>query len=355
MDPEGLDRLDYFAAQLKKQGVYFGWSHTYGFHVCPGNRGRLLAYDEIDQNLNGNTYGFINFAEDVQDLMIEMVVKLLKHKNPYTGPDLCPGAGPLVSSRCRTRTTSSCTPRRRHLNACPTYRRLFCRQFSDWLKAKYGSEEKFARAWEGALQPARAWRQQNIEPQLNPWFFGDDHLPGQKGGPRQRLLDTAAVPPRDPGPLLRPVRQGHPRWRGYEGPLVGSPWQAPAMLPHYYNLRSDYLVGYIDRHNYFGGGLFDSMLAHPGSGYFSSGLQQVIDRPFGLSEWIHVYPSLYSAEGPADRRRLRHGLAGLGRLLRVPILIGRRGPSPIGPAGSPGASGTPTCPPRSASSPPWPA
>ena len=23
------------------------------------------------------------------------------------------------------------------------------------------------------------------------------------------------------------------------------------------------------------------------------------DRPFGLSEWTHVYPSLYSAEGPA--------------------------------------------------------
>src|SRR5262249_33544042 len=30
MDPEGLDRLDYFASQLKKHGVYFGWSHTFG-------------------------------------------------------------------------------------------------------------------------------------------------------------------------------------------------------------------------------------------------------------------------------------------------------------------------------------
>ena len=58
------------------------------------------------------------------------------------------------------------------------------------------------------------------------------------------------------------------RLAGYEGPLVGLPWQAPAMLPHYYNLRSDYLVGYIDRHNYFGGGLFDSMLAQPGQRLF---------------------------------------------------------------------------------------
>jgi hypothetical protein len=45
MTPEGLDRLDYFAAQLKSNGVYFGWSHTFGFHVCPGNRSQLVAYD----------------------------------------------------------------------------------------------------------------------------------------------------------------------------------------------------------------------------------------------------------------------------------------------------------------------
>jgi hypothetical protein len=70
------------------------------------------------------------------------------------------------------------------------------------------------------------------------------------------------------------------------------------------------LVGYIDRHNYFGGGLFDTMLAHPGSGDFSSGLQQVADRPFGISEWIHVYPSLYSAEGPAIFAAYGMGLQG---------------------------------------------
>jgi hypothetical protein len=69
-------------------------------------------------------------------------------------------------------------------------------------------------------------------------------------------------------------------------------------------------VGYVDRHNYFGGGLFDSMLAQPGSGYFSSGLQQVANRPFGLSEWIHVYPSLYSAEGPAIVAAYGMGLQG---------------------------------------------
>ncbi|MGH7222718.1 MAG: hypothetical protein ACRELF_05800, partial [Gemmataceae bacterium] len=100
---------------------------------------------------------------------------------------------------------------------------------------------------------------------------------------------------------------------GYKGPLNGSPWQAPSMVPHYYNLYSDYKVGYIDRHNYFEGkgpGMFASMLTHPGSGYFSSGLQQVIDRPFGLSEWIHVYPNVYGAEGPAILAAYGMGLQG---------------------------------------------
>jgi len=52
--------------------------------VTPGQRTRLLAYDEIQNNLKGNTYGLINLAEDVQDLMIEMVVGLLRHLNPHT-------------------------------------------------------------------------------------------------------------------------------------------------------------------------------------------------------------------------------------------------------------------------------
>jgi hypothetical protein len=68
MDPKGLDRLDYFASRLKERGVYFGWSHTYGFRVVPGDRKRLVAYEEIAKSLQGNTYAFIHFAEDVQDL-----------------------------------------------------------------------------------------------------------------------------------------------------------------------------------------------------------------------------------------------------------------------------------------------
>jgi hypothetical protein len=297
MTPEGLDRLDYFSAQLKARGIYCAWSHTFGFQVTPGQRSRLLAYEEIEKNLKGKTYAFINLAEDVQDLMIEMVVNLLKHKNPHTG--LTYAADPaLAYIELQNEDDIFFYTNENAFKACPTYSRLFVARFGDWLKARYGSEENLKKAWGDALKSGETLAAKNIVPQTNPWFFGDDHLPKQTGGARQRLLDTAQhfheLQNKFYGRFVKAIRD-----TGYQGALCGSPWQAPSMLPHYLNLRSDALVGFIDRHNYFGGGLSDTLLSRPGSGYFSTGLQQVADRPFGLSEWIHVYPSLYSAEGPA--------------------------------------------------------
>jgi len=151
MDPAGLDRLDYFSAQLKKQGVYFGWSHTYGYQVVPGDRKRLLAYDEIEKNLKGKTYAFINFAEDVQDLMIEMVVNLLQHQNPYTG--LTYAAEPaLCFLELQNEDDIFFYTSETAFKACPTYQKHFTQRFSDWLKAKYGSEEHLQKAWGSALK-----------------------------------------------------------------------------------------------------------------------------------------------------------------------------------------------------------
>ncbi len=311
MDPKGLDQLDHFSAELKRRGVYFGWSHTYGFRVVPGDRKRLLAYDEIEKNLKGNTYAFINFAEDVQDLMIDMVVNLLRHKNPHTGltyaeePALC-------YLELQNEDDIFFYSSQSAFNACPTYKKRFMGRFAKWLEERYGSEEKLKEAWAGALKKGESLAGASIEPQTNPWFFGSDNLPRQKGGARQRLLDTAAflhaAQEKFYGRFVKAIRAA-----GYKGPLCGSPWQAPDMLPHYYNLLSDYRVGFIDRHNYFDGNgpdMFRSMLTEPGSGYFGSGMQQVKGRPFGLSEWIHVYPNVYGAEGPAIVAAYGLGLQG---------------------------------------------
>ncbi len=107
--------------------------------------------------------------------------------------------------------------------------------------------------------------------------------------------------------LLLCERFGISRKTGYKGPIVGSCWQAGDFLGHFYNLHSDYLAGISDRHNYFGGrtghrlgrGPVDkkSMVSLPGSGLLGTGMQQVIDRPFAISEWISMIPNEWVAEG----------------------------------------------------------
>ncbi len=296
MHPDGLDRLDNFTAELTKAGVYYGWSHSFQVHIRPGNKGRLLAYDELMDKLKGNTYAIINFAPDLQDLMIEMVVNLLRHPNPYTGKTYAQDPA-LAYIELQNEDDIFFYTSENAVNACPTYKAFFTKRWCQWLKAKYGSTAALKRAWGDALGGGESLEAGNIALQGNPWFMGDDNLPKQAAGAKQRLLDNAAH-------LHDLQNQFYTRFAkairdaGYQGPLCGSPWQAPAMLPHYYNLRSDAAVGYIDRHNYFGDKLEDTMLRAPGSGYFSSGLQQVAGRPFGLSEWITVYPALYSADGP---------------------------------------------------------
>ncbi len=307
LTPKGLDQMDYFMAKLKENGVYYGLSHTFGYRIRPGNRDRYLAYDEIQAGLGGNTYGLINFAEDAQDLMIEMVVYALKHQNPYTGQTWAEDPA-LAYIELQNEDDIFFYTTENALAKCPTYRKDLMRRFSEWLKAKYGTQEALANAWRGALAADETLDARNIAVQGNPWFTGDG-LPKPPSGTRVRLLDNAAflhdVQNKFYGKFVKAIRE-----TGYQGPLCGSPWQAPPMVPHYYNLRSDYLVGWIDRHNYFGGKLNDTMLPRPGSGYLGTGLQQVADRPFGVSEWIHVYPSLYSAEGPAILATYGMGLQG---------------------------------------------
>jgi len=146
MTPAGLDRLDYFSAQLKERGIYYAWSHTFGFQVTPGQRDRLLAYDEIAKNLGGKTYALINLAEDVQDLMIQMVVNLLGHRNPHTG--LTYAADPaLAYIELQNEDDIFFYTNEQAFSACPTYRKHFIERFCGWLKEKYGSEENLTKAW----------------------------------------------------------------------------------------------------------------------------------------------------------------------------------------------------------------
>jgi hypothetical protein len=209
------------------------------------------------------------------------------------------------------------------LQKSPTLRKLVAEQFSEWLKTRYGSHDGLLRAWgQKALDSFQSegfaagehLDKRNILPLGNPWYWDPVQLNGSQAYQRQRLLDSLEF-------LYLLQKKAYDRYAqavrdaGYTGEILGSNWQAGRALSHYANLHTDYLVGMIDRHNYFGGGkknqIFNaSMLSVPSSGMLSAGMQQVADRPFMLSEWIHVFPNEWGAEGVAIIAAYGMGLQG---------------------------------------------
>ncbi len=319
-DPEGLDRMDYQVARFKEAGIYVLLSAHFGaLKLGPADRQYvpyLEEFGKFDGNRNRVTtpHSAIHYSPELQDVQIRQTVNLLRHKNPYTG--LTYAEDPAVAfieviNEQSILFFTSMNP----LKTSPTLRRQVAGRFSDWLRGKYGSHEKLRDAWgekafngfEGDGFPAgEHLDQRNILPLGNPWYWDPEQLNGSQAYRRQRLLDTLV--------FLYELQCGFYdryvqalREAGYTGEVLGSNWQAGRALSHFYNLHSDWRVGTIDRHNYFGGGRarpgekFNNatMLRAAGSGTLSVGLQQAADRPFMLSEWIHVFPNEWGVEGPA--------------------------------------------------------
>lgn len=303
---DGLERLDYFCHQLATHGVYFGWSPTYGMQLQDKNFPHLLAPQEIRRAFGKGTGGLINFCPDIQDLNIQRIVNLLTHVNPYS--KLPYAKDPALSYvEIQNEDDILWWSSGKVYDTCPTYRQLIRKGFAAWVKAHYPTQEALKAAWQEDTKNATITAE-GLDVLVNPWFYTSDHLPKVGPGERQHLLDQAhylhELQDRYYAKAVAAIRA-----TGYAGCIVGSPWQAPTQLPHYLNLASDAAAGYIDRHNYFDG-FQNSMLRHPGSGLLSTGLQQDLDLPFGLSEWTNVYPCVYAAEAPVLIAAYGFGLNG---------------------------------------------
>ncbi len=323
LDPKRLDDLDFFCSELRKHGVYYGFSAFWNSPLRPADRDKVLNYDEAQKVASG----LEPLAPDIQDLRIAAVVNWLKHKNPYTGLTYAADAG-VSYIEMRNEEDVFWYNVAPAVAACPTYRARIRRRFCDWLKAKYGSAAALRKAWGercwGVLpgcEVDESLEKGDLNPVFGAWYFTPTGLADQQRqfGARRRLLDSAQF-------LYEQQSQYYARFAkairdtGYRGVLVGSDWQAGSGVPQLYNILTDREVGYVDRHNYFGGmghGVVASgnqnnasMLWQPGSGLFSSSFQQVGDRPFGLSEWCSNVPNEWRAEAPAILGYYGMGLQG---------------------------------------------
>ncbi len=330
-DPEGLDLFDYQNAQFRQAGMFLKLSQAFGTIRVGAADLHLVPYAEEFGSLNkpgarvGGGNSTLFYSRELQDATIRQLQNILNHRNPYTG--LTYAEDPAVAfveivNESSILFYTSMNP----LKQSPTLRKRIAERFSRWLQDKYGDQEGLVRAWGDAAMDsftnelatpdgqtedlARA----NILPLGNPWFWDPDRLAGSQQFRRQRLLDTLqflySLQVEAYERIVAGIRQ-----TGYEGEIIGSNWHAGRMFSHYANLHTDYRIGTIDRHNYFGGGGRsridnESMVRIPGSGMLSTGMEQVADRPFMLSEWIHVHPNEWGVEGPAIVGAYGMGLQG---------------------------------------------
>jgi hypothetical protein len=350
-EPEGLDRFDYFNKCLKDAGVFLKLSPTFGVRFGRDDVSRIPYHAEIgklsdkpDARVRA-PFGFVYLATEIQDMQIEQTLNLLNHTNPYTG--LRYADDPAVfcveffneDSVLFGGTNGS-------LAQSPTIRARVAKQFSAWLKNKYKTEAAWRAAWgesviisdpaaianhhlnslvapdkvKGPL-PSESLAAGTIVPWASPWFNDAALDPANPVAPlRQRLLDSMVF-------LITLQDDFYARFAkavratGFKGEFVASNWQAGSLAGHLLNLRSDARTGIVDRHNYFGGAGNDgikigkrfknsSLLARPGTGNLSVGFQQVDNAAFMLSEWIHVQPNEWYAEGPATLGAYGWGLQG---------------------------------------------
>jgi len=312
-DSSMFDRFDYFQAKLREKGIYYGWSHIYGHKPKPGDRHRLLNYDEIANfkvpwaHLNGATSGLVNFAEDLQDLNIELTVNMLIHRNPYTGLRYADDPA-LNFIELQNEDNIFWGAIEKTLDQTPTYRALLNKKFCGWLRNKYGTNEALQRVWgANAFEPGEHLDKNNIYPKPNHGLFDWEYEQARKEDRpvRQVFLDRAEFLFDEQigfyNRFVKAIRE-----TGYKGPVVGSCWQAGSGITHFYNLYADFLTGFIDRHNYFGGGTGHqlkpgpvknrALVSKPGSGLLSAGMQNVVDRPFAFSEWMSLVPNEWTAE-----------------------------------------------------------
>jgi hypothetical protein len=311
---ERFEPFDYFQYRLREKGIYYGWSHIYGHRVQPADSSSLLAYDEIRNlrfpwsHLNGATAGLVNFAPDLQELSIALTVDMLNHVNPHTGLRYADDPA-LAFIEFQNEDNIFWSAIERSLEQAPTYRALLCRQFSEWLQGKYGSQQALEEAWgKENIPEGESLAAKNIYPRPNHGLFSWEYETSIRENRTMatHMLDKLRFLYEKQVEFYRRFEKAV-RDTGYRGVLVASCWQAGSGISHIYNLHADYIVGMIDRHNYFGGGEGGhgiragsvnnaSMVSVPGSGLFSAGMQQVVDRPFAFSEWMSLVPNQWTAE-----------------------------------------------------------
>lgn len=139
--PDGLDRFDYFAAQLKKHGIYL--------HIDLIVARDFIEGDGLDYpgNAGSCVKRYPMYNHRMIELQKEYAEKLLCHINPYTGLALVDDPAVMTvqinNEDSAIKGTMETDPR----PEMQPYRDEVQQRFNQFLLAKYGTRERLKQAW----------------------------------------------------------------------------------------------------------------------------------------------------------------------------------------------------------------
>ncbi len=321
-DAAKLDKWDRWFSILKDEGIYMTWSIFY-HHVVMSDEGIDSGlYNELPASGAGrDSYGLASFVKEYQDSQWQYAELLLNHVNPYTGlaykddPALaiveCRNEdsvffhNPLVDDFVRGQSQ-------------PNHAARLKAMWQEWVKSTYGNNTALATAWGAGMKTTPIFNGDgsvrsypDSVNEANMYIYAAWEM--TKDGPfwnttaeRKRMGDFIRF-------LAEMQRDTYETYRqrlqtlGFRGVTVSTAWRAGGPAASAANLWTDDAMDAIDRHNYFGGGAGghgitagyvnnDTHMNKPGRGILSTGLWQVEDKPFIITEWTQKPPNQWKAE-----------------------------------------------------------
>ncbi|PKL90811.1 MAG: hypothetical protein CVV21_11045 [Candidatus Goldiibacteriota bacterium HGW-Goldbacteria-1] len=295
---DSLDKLDYLIFKLKEAGIYV----FLDFLVH-----RELKSGDGADNFKTVPRGFkeIIFIDDkLQDLTYEYIEKLLEHENRYTKVKYLHEPAIIFSEIVNE---SSLFYADRNKDLSPAAIKKLDEKFNEFLKHKYGSDEKLKEAWlkSGcALQENESLDKKSVAREqfkIN-WGSWDTMFEAVCNG---RASDTkrfyAETEKKFYDKMINRLKE-----KGYKALLTGSNhwelWDAELALNAQYD--------FIDRHSYWdhpsGGWSMRETINFSNSPVLKSRLNTVAElahcrmlgKPFTVSEWNWLLPNRYRSGAP---------------------------------------------------------
>lgn len=307
-DPKRLDAWDWWCAELKKNGIHMTWSMFYPYAVTREDGYEL--FDDLPA-LHGNaslrsSSGLATIEPKLQELELAYTKAVLEHKNPYTGLRYVDDPALAVLEIRNEDSIFWHYPLNELVSGklAPKHGARLKARWADWLKARYGTDEKLKAAWgdsfrsgDGLSNAAMAGYQA--------WEMGPDG-PSMNKREKKRMGDWIRF-------LAEEQRAGYERREkalrgiGFKAVSVTTAWRAGGAAADPANTWSDAAMGMIDRHNYAGGGEgghgvkegkvnAETHMGTPGGGLLAVGLYAVEGKPYSITEWTQLPPNPWKAE-----------------------------------------------------------